>query len=131
MKRIKRFDRFIKVQQHLHKNAELQLANLHRKEAELKSTQEELLHILGEPSALHGLFVDVKAKRLKALASEELRTQAAILDQKAITTERALQVRRTEKVHARLKEEARCEQEKKDLIAILESMAQKSSTSLP
>jgi len=129
--RLKKIDRLIKVQQHLQKNAELQLANLQRKERELQTAQEELLETMGESDALHGLFVDVIAKRLKALALEETRTQAAIIDQKVVTVERALQVKRTEKVSSRLKDEARRGQEKKDLISILETIAQKECTSLP
>ena len=129
--RLKKIDRLIKVQQHLQKNAELQLANLQRKEGELTTAHEELLETMGESDALHGLFVDVIAKRLKALALEEDRTQAAIIDQKAIAVEKALQVKRTEKVSSRLKDEVRRGQEKKDLISILETIAQKECTSLP
>jgi predicted ribosome quality control (RQC) complex YloA/Tae2 family protein len=129
--RLKKIDRLIKVQQHLQKNAELQLANLQRREGELKAAQVELLETMGVSDALHGLFVNVIAKRLKALALEETLTQAAIIDQKAVAVERALQVKRTEKVSSRLKDEARRGQEKKDLISILETIAQKECTSLP
>lgn len=129
--RLKRFDRLIKVQQHMHRNAELHLANLHRKENELKNAQDELLETMGEESALHGLFVDVQSRRLKALALEERQTQNAIVQQKAVTLEKALQVKRTEKTHDRLKEQAHHEQERKDLIAILEAMAGRAGTSLP
>jgi len=129
--RLKKIDRLIKVQQHLQRNAELQLANLQRRESELKAAQEELLETMGETDVLHGLFVDVIAKRLKALALEEARTQTAITGQKVVAVEKALQVKRTEKVCSRLKDEARRGQEKKDLISILETIAQKECTSLP
>lgn len=129
--RLKKIDRLIKVQQHLHKNAELKLANLHRQESELKAAQEETLQTMGDSDVLHGLFVDILAKRLKTLSLEESRMQAAIIEQKALTVEKALQVKRTEKVYSRLKEENRRDEEKKGLIAILESMTRKDSTSLP
>lgn len=129
--RLKKIDRLIKVQQHLHRSAELKLANLHRQESELKAAQEETLQTMGDSDVLHGLFIDILAKRLKTLSLEERRTQAAIIEQKAVTVEKALQVKRTEKVYSRLKEDERRSEEKKGLIVILESMAQKDSTSLP
>jgi len=128
--RIRKIDRLIKVQQHLHKNAEIQLASLQRKEDELKTTQEDLLRSMDDSGALHGLLVDVVAKRLKMLALEETRTRAAVTEQRAVTIEKALQVKRSEKVFSRLKEDVRQEQEKKDLAAILELMVQKEGTSL-
>lgn len=129
--RLKKVDRIIRVQKHLHRNAELQLANLQRQERELKTAQEELMQTMSDTDALHGLFVDIMAKRLKTLAVEEARTQTAIVEQRAITVEKALQVKRTEKVYARMKDESRRVQEKMDLAAILEAMIQKSGTSLP
>jgi len=129
--RLKKIDRIIKVQKHLHRNAELHLANLQRKEGELKAAQADLIETMGDRDALHGLFVDVMARRLTALALEEKRTQTAIVTQRAVTIEKALQVKRTEKVHARVKDDSRREDEKKDLAAILEVMVQRSGTSLP
>jgi hypothetical protein len=129
--RLKNIDRLIKVQQHLHKSAELQLVSLQRKEREIKVAQEELLQTMGDSDVLHGLFVDVIAKRLKALALEETRTHSAIISQKAVAVEKALKVKRSERVFSRLKEENRQAQEKKDLITILEALAQKGRTSLP
>jgi hypothetical protein len=129
--RLKKIDRIIKVQKHLHKSAELRLANLQQQERELKNAQEEMIQTMGDKDALHGIFTDVLAKRLKVLASEEVQTQARIVEQRAVTVECALQVKRTEKVSDRMKKDASREREKKDLIATLEAMIQKSSTSLP
>ncbi|MCG7392021.1 hypothetical protein MHY87_03785 [Microvirga sp. ACRRW] len=86
---------------------------------------------MGDSSELHGLFVDVKARKLKALALEEVKAQEAVITQKAVTTEKAMQVKRTEKTFERLKETIYREQEKKDLAAILEAMTQRIGTSLP
>jgi predicted TIM-barrel fold metal-dependent hydrolase len=129
--RLKKIDRIIKVQQHLHKSAELKLANLQREEIALKTEQEDILQAMSGSDVLHGLFVDVMAKKLKALALEESRTQAAIIEQRTLTVEKALQVKRSEKMFSRLKESGRKEEEKRGLAAILETMAGKGSTSLP
>lgn len=129
--RHKKIDRLIKVQKHLHRSAEIRLASLQRREDELKAAQEEILQTMGDADALHGLFVDVIAKRMRMLALEETRTQAAIIDQKAVATEKALQVKRGEKLFSRLQEEVRRDQEKADLIAVLEAMVGRDGTSLP
>lgn len=129
--RLKKIDRLIKVQQNLQKSAEIILANLYREETELKTAQEELLQTMGDSDALHGLFVDALAKKLKTLTLEESQTQAAIVKQKELTLEKALQVKRTEKVLSRLKEDDRRGEEKRSLTAILEGIVQKDSTSLP
>jgi len=129
--RLKKIDRLIKVQRHLHRSAEIRLANLQRREDELKAAQEDLLRTMGDADVLHGLFVDVIAKRMRMLALEETKTHAAIIDQKAVATEKALQVKRGEKLFSRLEEEVRRDQEKTDLIAVLEAMIGRTSTSLP
>ena len=129
--RLKKINRLIKVQQHLHRSEELRLANLQRHEAELKSAQEEVLQTMSDDDVLHGLFVDVLSKKLKNLAQEETRTQAAIVTQKAVTFDKAMQVKRTEKMFSKLKVENRRVEEKKDLMAILEAITTKSGTSLP
>jgi hypothetical protein len=129
--RLKKINRLIKVQQHLHQSEELRLANLQRHEAELKSAQEEVLQTMSDDDVLHGLFVDVLSKKLKSLAQEETRTQAALVTQKAVTFDKAMQVKRTEKMFSKLKVESRRVEEKKDLMAILEAITTKSGTSLP
>ncbi|WP_414473360.1 hypothetical protein [Microvirga sp. M2] len=129
--RLKKIDRLIRVQQHLHRKAELDLASLQRKEGELKEAQEVLLQTMGESDALHGLFVNVLAKRLKDLSLEEVRTQAEIVGQKSLTVERALQVKRSERMQSRLKEDIRHMREREELTEILEGMARKERTSLP
>ncbi|MXQ11683.1 hypothetical protein [Microvirga makkahensis] len=129
--RLKKVDRLVNVQRQLHRNAELQLVSLEHREAELKTAQEELLQAMGDTDALHGLFVDVIAKRVKMLALEEAKTRAAIVDQRAVTVAKALQVKRSEKLFSRVKEDVRQSQEKTDLNAILEAIVGRGSTSLP
>lgn len=129
--RLKKISRIIKVQQHLHKNAEIRLVELQRREEELKTSQEELIQTMGDRDVLHGLFTDVLAKRLKALAVEERQTQAAIVAQKYVALEKAMQVKRTEKLFSKLEGVNRKEEGKKDLLSILETISRKGNTSLP
>jgi hypothetical protein len=129
--RIRKIDRILKVQQHLQKEAELKLANLERKATELKVAQETLIRTMNDHETLHGLFVDVAAKRLQGLASQASAVATAKVAQKAATVDRAMQAKRTEKMLTGLKDQGRREAEKKDLSSILEMLAKGKSASFP
>jgi non-ribosomal peptide synthetase component F len=129
--RIRKIDRILKVQQHLQKEAELKLANLEREATELRVAQETLIRTMNDHETLHGLFVDVAAKRLQGLASQASAVATAKVAQKAATVDRAMQAKRTEKMLTGLKEQGRREAEKKDLSSILEMLAKGKSASFP
>jgi hypothetical protein len=129
--RIRKIDRILKVQQHLQKEAELKLGKLEREASELKVAQETLIQTMNDHETLHGLFVDVSAKRLQALASEASAVERAKVAQKAVTIDEAIQAKRTEKMLSGLKDQERRETEKKDLASILELLAKGESASFP
>jgi hypothetical protein len=129
--RIRKIDRIFKVQQHLQKEAELKLGNLEREASELKVAQESLIQTMNDHETLHGLFVDVAAKRLQGLASQASVVEKAKVVQKAVTIDKAMQAKRTEKMLSGLKDQERREIEKKDLASILELLAKGESASFP
>jgi hypothetical protein len=129
--RIRKIDRILKVQQHLQREAELKLANLERETSELKVAQETLIQTMNDHETLHGLFVDVAAKRLQGLASQASAVEMAKVAQKSVTIDKAMQAKRTEKLLSGLKDQERRETEKKDLVSILEMLATGESASFP
>ena len=129
--RIRKIDRILKVQQHLQKEAELKLANLEREASELKVAQEMLIQTMNDHETLHGLFVDVAAKRLQGLASQASAVEKAKAVQKVVTLDKAMQSKRTEKMLSGLKDQDRRDVEKKDLASILETLAKGKSASFP
>jgi hypothetical protein len=129
--RIRKIDRILKVQQHLQKEAELKLGNLEREASELKVAQEALIQTMNDHETLHGLFVDVAAKRLQGLASQARAVEKAKVVQKAVTIDKAMQAKRTEKMLSGLKDQERREIEKRDLASILELLAKGESASFP
>ena len=129
--RIRKIDRILKVQEHLQKEAELKLANLEREASELKVAQEVLIQTMNDHETLHGLFVDVAAKRLQVLSSQASAVERAKVVQKTITIDKAMQAKRTEKMLSGLKDQERREVEKKDLASILETLAKGESASFP
>ena len=129
--RIRKIDRIMKVQQHLQKEAELKLSILEREATELKVAQESILQAMNDHATLHGLFVDVSAKRLQALSAQASRVETAKAAQKTIAFEKAMQTKRTEKMLSNLKQQERQEGEKKRLALILEAIATGKSASFP
>jgi hypothetical protein len=129
--RIQKIDRILKVHQHLQKEAELRLSKLEREASELKVAQETLIQTMNDHETLHGLFVDVAAKRLQGLASQASAVDRAKVAQKAVTVDKAMQAKRTEKMLSGLKDQERRETEKKDLASILELLAKGESASFP
>ncbi|MEE1612567.1 hypothetical protein [Microvirga sp. CF3016] len=129
--RIRKIDRILKVQQHLQREAELRLANLEREATGLKTAQENLIQTMNDHETLHGLFVDVAAKRLQVLASQASAVEKAKLVQKSVTLDRAMQAKRVEKMLSGLKDQERRETEKKDLASVLENVSRGESASFP
>jgi hypothetical protein len=129
--RIKKIDRILKVQQHLQRQAELKLAGLERDALELKAAQETLIRTMNDHETLHGLFIDVSAKRLQGLAAQAGAVETAKTAQKAAVFDSAMQAKRTEKMLSKLKDEGRHQAEKKDLAAILETIGKDDRASFP
>ena len=129
--RVRKIERILKVQQHLQREAELKLSKLERESHEIRNAQEILIHTMNDHETLHGLFVDVAAKRLQVLSAQASRVDTAKTAQKAVTFDRAMQAKRTEKMLSGLKDDERQQTEKKDLVAILESLAGRDGTSFP
>ncbi|KFG66966.1 hypothetical protein [Microvirga sp. BSC39] len=129
--RIRKIDRILKVQERLKQEAELKVSLLEREAAELRTAQEAIIHSMNDHDTLHGLFVDVAAKRLQALSTQEGHVEKAKVAQKAVAFEKAMQAKRTEKMLTNMRDQNRRETEKKDLASILETLAKGGSASFP
>jgi hypothetical protein len=129
--RIRKIDRILKVQERLKQEAELKVSLLEREAAELKAAQEAIIHSMNDHDTLHGLFVDVAAKRLQTLSTQESHVEKAKVVQKAVALEKAMQAKRTEKMLTSMRDQNRRETEKKDLASILETLVKGGSASFP
>ena len=129
--RIRKMDRILKVQEHLKKEAELRLSLLEKESAELKAAQEMIIQSMNDHETLHGLFVDVAAKRLQVLSAQANHVDNAKVKQKSITLDKAMQAKRAEKMLLNLKDQDRREIEKKDLASIIETFAKGGRASFP
>ena len=129
--RIRKIDRILKVQERLKQEAELKVSLLEREAAELRASQEAIIHSMNDHDTLHGLFVDMAAKRLQTLSTQESHVEKARAVQKGVALEKAMQSKRTEKMLTNLRDQSRRETEKKDLATILETLAKGGSASFP
>jgi len=127
--RLKKVRRIVEVQAELHRLAEWRLAHLGRQEDELREQQEELVRSLNADSALHGLFVANMARSLRRLAAETERVAGAREAQRRRVHDEAMRLKRTERVEKRLVRSEREAEEKRDLQAFLEGLANKSDAS--
>jgi uncharacterized coiled-coil protein SlyX len=128
--RLRKARRIMAVQAQLHRLAEWRLAALVREEGELDASQQQLIGTLNEDAALHGLFVDAMARRLRALARETDRVKAAQEEQSRRLLEEAMRLKRAERMADRIGKEERRAGEKRDLQRLLEGIV-KGDASLP
>jgi hypothetical protein len=131
MDRARKAARLVKVQARLHDLAESRLAKLVREGAELRKAEEELLGTMNADGVLHGLFVDVLARRLKSLAKEAERNGAEQVAQQAKVLEEAMRLKRTERLAEEAAREQRLTDERKSFQALLDAVAVKRDASLP
>ncbi len=73
-RRAQKARRILEVQEQLHRIEDWRTADLRRKLAELEESQRALICALNEDEALHGLFLDSMARRLRLLAEESAQT---------------------------------------------------------
>jgi hypothetical protein len=129
--RLLKAGRAVKVQQQLHKMAEVKLSEIGRKITAVRDDEAILLETLNKHDQLQGLFVAARAKRLQGLAVLAAQLEAAKSAQQQATFEKGMKVKRAEKMAGALKEEAQRFLEKKTFLEILDRMSSKKDASLP
>lgn len=130
-RRLQKTRRLLKLQEQLHEIDKWKLVELQQKAAGLQKEQSALIMTLNDDETLHGLFVEARAKRLQALAAEEVQVKQAQEQQAKVALDGAMKVKRTERVVGRLTVEYRRHVEKKDYLSLLDVLASKVDASLP
>lgn len=123
MDRVQRAKRILAVQTQLKKLEDARMAGLEREQRELSEARQAVADAMGSDSDLHGLFLDVMARRLDRLARE----QAVNAEKRDTQRGRVLEQGRKSKIAERLAEEAArtldVEQQRKLLAEIAERYA--------
>lgn len=121
--RAKKARRLLRGQKRLYLIEHWRMADLQRRHAQLEEAQQEIIEALSENQALHGLFIDAAAHRLRSLAKEaESVAREEHLQAKRLL-KRAVQVRCAERLSASLEREARRERRQRELMDIIELFA--------
>lgn len=98
--RAEKANRMLSVQKQLHRIEAWKLAELQRRLAELEASQADLIGALNDDEALHGLFIDNMANRLRALSEASGRVAEERDLQSRTVVERWGKVRLAERLSA-------------------------------
>jgi hypothetical protein len=122
--------RMLEVQKHLHSIEELKYLRLKQQIDKCETEQRELTETLSSEDALHGLFLDMSVRRIKALKQEEIRLMPLLQKQASVLVDHGGRIKNTERLVKELEYEERRDEERSDLEEILEVMLAKRSASL-
>jgi hypothetical protein len=122
--------RMLEVQKHLHSIEELKYLRLKQQIDKCETEQRELTEALSSEDALHGLFLDMSVRRIKALKQEEIRLMPLLQKQARVLVDHGGRIKNTERLVKELEYEERRDEERSDLEEILEVMLAKRSASL-
>jgi uncharacterized coiled-coil protein SlyX len=129
--RARKSRRILAAQQQLHRIEQWRMAQLQGRLAELEAAQLELIGALNDTNALHGLFIDTMARRLGSLAEEADRVAREKDAQSIELAEHAVRVRLADRLAQTIALEGAREEERKQLLDIVEQFINRKSTSLP
>jgi uncharacterized coiled-coil protein SlyX len=119
------------AQQQLHRIEQWKMADLQRRLGDLEVSQLELISALNDTNALHGLFIDTMARRLSSLAEEAERVAREKNAQSLKLTDHAARVRIAERLAEAIALDVQREDERKELLDIVEQVLNRKGTSLP
>src|SRR5262245_9356879 len=129
--RTRKSRRILAAQQQLHRIEQWKLADLQRRLSELEGSQLDLISALNDTNALHGLFIDTMARRLSLLAEEAERVAREKNTQSLRLIDHATRVRMAERLAEAIALEVEREEERKELLDIVEQVLNREGTSLP
>lgn len=115
--------RLATIQRQVKLAEEWKMRDLERRLGEAAMAQQELIAALNDEHALHGLFLDTMARRLRALARDAERIGAAKDAQARRLLASAGRLKCAERFAAVANLEAQRESDKKDLLDLLDRLA--------
>jgi hypothetical protein len=121
-KRLDSMQRVLSVQRHMRQLAEAKLAELQRREATLEKSREELIGALNGDTALHGLFTDAMARRVRSVSKEIAALERSKEDQTKRLLEQTGRLKSAERAASSIEREYRAHLEKRDLADLIDTM---------
>jgi hypothetical protein len=131
MRRLKSAGRILAVQRQLQRMEERKLADVQQQQAGVETDRREILQSLNDREVLHGLFVFAMAKRLRKLDEEAARLEI----EKSVTSRRLMEQarrrKRAEALHEAVSDAWRLEEDRRELLSVIDRAASPSKASLP
>jgi hypothetical protein len=124
-------ERILGVQKQLHRVEAWKLAELQRRLAELEASKIDLIGALNEDEALHGLFIDNMANRLRSLSEEAGRVVGERDLQSRKVVEQSGQVRLAERLRASIGVQDQRAAMEEELLETIEHFLRRASARLP
>jgi hypothetical protein len=115
--------RVLAVQEQLRRLSEGKLADLERREATLRASRSEIVGALNEDQALHGLFIEARARRVTSLSKDIAKLERAKQAQAQHLREETGRLKRAERIVGTLDREYQAALEKKELAELIERLA--------
>jgi hypothetical protein len=118
--RVDKLRRIVEVQRQLVRAHESRLRDLQRRLAETEVAEREVLAALGDEHALHGLFLDTMARRLRSLGRETARIRAEAVAQSRKLLDCTAKLKTAERLTGAAEQAARCEADKRQLCDVID-----------
>jgi uncharacterized coiled-coil protein SlyX len=129
--RVEKANRIVGVQRQLQRIETWKLAELQNRLAELEASQAELIRALNDDEALHGLFIDTMAGRLRLLAEESARVTVERDAQSRRTAEQSGQLKLAERRSAGIEQQEARVAAQQELMETIEHFLRRTSARLP
>jgi len=129
-KRLEAMHRILSVQRQLRRLAEGKLVELERREAALLASRTELVGALNEDTALHGLFIEAMARRVRSISGHIAEVERAKVAQAKHLLEHSSRLKRVERVTFSLDREYQAALERSELAELIDRL-RPPSASLP
>ena len=120
-RRLLSLGRVLSVEKQLHRVAEAKLAELIQREAALQAAQEDLFRALNAEQPLHGMFVGMMARQLRALSEDSRAVKEAREAQARLVLDRCGRVKRAERLAGSVEAQNRQTTEKRQLAELIEA----------
>jgi len=127
----RRAERIVAVHRQMHRAETWKLAELQRRLAEIEASKIALIGALNSDEALHGLFIDAMARRLRFLSEEAARIAGERDLQSRRVVERLRHVRLAERLSSILDTQEQRVEIGKELAETIEHFLNRASARLP
>lgn len=130
-KRVKKAERIVDVQRQIQRAETWRLENLKHTIADIEAAEVEVIAALNSDDALHGLFIEARARRLRALNEDRSRALVELEHQTAVVLEQSSKLKGAERLLKDVTEEADRAAEQAELQEVIERAVAAGDASLP